>query len=139
MIWTGNQRDSKTILKNQNLNFKKKYKYLKKINDLAKEGHSQVSSKFFNLEKFGKILVKSFNLKKKLSKNITSSKIDNIIKILEENGSYGFKILGAGGGGFIFCLMKKKKIIKFKKKYLKKYRFIDYDYEPKTTNILRFK
>lgn len=139
LIWTGNQRDSKTILKNQNLNFKKKYKYLKKINDLAKEGHSQVSSKFFNLEKFGKILVKSFNLKKKLSKNITSSKIDNIIKILEENGSYGFKILGAGGGGFIFCLMKKKKIIKFKKKYLKKYRFIDYDYEPKTTNILRFK
>ena len=31
LIWTGNQRDSKTILKNQNLNFKKKYKYLKKL------------------------------------------------------------------------------------------------------------
>jgi D-glycero-alpha-D-manno-heptose-7-phosphate kinase len=139
LIWSGNQRNSKKILKNQGLNFKKKYKYLKEINDLSKEGYNQVSSKFFTLEKFGKILSRSFNLKRKLSKKITNSKINKIMKILEDNGSYGFKILGAGGGGFVFCLMKKEKIIKFKKKYIKKLKFIDYDYEPKTTSIMSFK
>ena len=45
-----------------------------------------------------------WNLKKKLSNEVTSSTIDEIYKEAKISGAQGGKIIGAGGGGFIFIL-----------------------------------
>ena len=49
--------------------------------------------------------------KKLLSNGVTNKKIDKICGIANTHGAYGVKLLGAGGGGFIYilCSPKRKK------------------------------
>ena len=49
----------------------------------------------------GQIISEGWNIKKNLVSNISNSNIDNIINIGIKYGSYGAKLLGAGGGGFL--------------------------------------
>jgi D-glycero-alpha-D-manno-heptose-7-phosphate kinase len=53
---------------------------------------------------FSKLLDKSWNIKKSLNDNISSSEINNIYKKAKNNGALGGKISGAGGGGFLYFL-----------------------------------
>jgi D-glycero-alpha-D-manno-heptose-7-phosphate kinase len=114
LIWTGLSRDSKKILKNQKKNYKKNYRYLKNINNIVFTGIDEIRKKNINLQYFGKIVTESFYLKNNLSNLITNSKMNDILKLVKNNNSYGYKILGAGGGGFVFCIVnrvQKKNII----------------------------
>ena len=65
------------------------------------------------------IFLKHWNLKKKLSNNISNTQIDEIYKEAMISGARGGKIIGAGGGGFILFYAKpeiqKKLIRKFSK------------------------
>ena len=47
--------------------------------------------------------------KKKLSKRITNSSVDEIYDLAKKNGAKGGKILGAGGGGFFLFYVPKEK------------------------------
>ena len=67
-----------------------------------------INSKKMDLKKVGDLLNLSWN-NKKLSNDVTNQDIEKYLKIIIENGAYGAKVLGAGGGGFIFVLAKKKK------------------------------
>jgi D-glycero-alpha-D-manno-heptose-7-phosphate kinase len=53
----------------------------------------------------GEIIKKSYPLRKRLSPNITTSHMDELIETAHANGAVGTKICGAGGGGCIafFC------------------------------------
>lgn len=53
----------------------------------------------------GEIIKKSFPLRKRLSPNITTSHMDEMIEAAHANGAIGTKVCGAGGGGCIafFC------------------------------------
>ena len=57
--------------------------------------------------------------KKKLAKNISNNKIDNIYDYGIKNGAIGGKLLGAGNGGFILFLVKKNNRKKFIEKFKK--------------------
>ena len=48
-------------------------------------------------------------LKKQLSSNITTSKIDHLYDIALENGAIGGKLSGAGSGGFLNIIATKDK------------------------------
>jgi D-glycero-alpha-D-manno-heptose-7-phosphate kinase len=52
------------------------------------------------LEEFGESLNSAWNLKKKLSSEISSKELDLIYDGAIKNGAIGGKLLGAGGGGF---------------------------------------
>ena len=62
---------------------------------------------------------------KKLSKNVTNKKLDNIYKIALKNGAIGGKIIGAGSGGFFMFYVPKEKMRNFVKKmtFLKQVKF----------------
>ena len=72
-----------------------------------------------SLFEFGDLLNEYWNLKKKLSNNISNTQIDEIYKEAMISGARGGKIIGAGGGGFILFYAKpeiqKKLIRKFSK------------------------
>jgi D-glycero-alpha-D-manno-heptose-7-phosphate kinase len=53
-----------------------------------------------DLSGFGELMDKHWNIKKSISKNISSSAIDEIYSFSKKNGALGGKIIGAGGGGF---------------------------------------
>ena len=68
-----------------------------------------------SFDEFGELLDNYWNLKKKLSNEVTNSSIDEIYKEAKISGAKGGKIIGAGGGGFILLYAKpeiQKRLIK---------------------------
>ena len=62
------------------------------------------------------------------------TKIENLINICNQNGALAVKLLGAGGGGFIFALFKKNNI-NFIKNKIKNFEFVSLQYEPNGSSI----
>jgi D-glycero-alpha-D-manno-heptose-7-phosphate kinase len=54
-----------------------------------------------NLATFGRLLDEAWQAKKRISKSISTSRIDRLYNLARENGALGGKITGAGGGGFL--------------------------------------
>lgn len=54
-----------------------------------------------DIEEFGQLLNKAWQLKRNLSEKVSSDEIDKIYSKAKEKGALGGKILGAGGGGFM--------------------------------------
>ncbi len=117
MCYVGNPRKSSNISK----------LHIKKIKNRKNENY--LNEMYLSVEKAKKILLgyngdvmlielgnllnQNWNMKKNLSEKISNKKIDNIINIGLKNGAYGAKLCGAGGGGFVFFLIKesyKKKL-----------------------------
>ena len=94
-----------------------------------------MNNKNLTLENFSNLLNKNWEIKKKLSKKINSRKIEKIINLCYKNNALAVKLLGAGGGGFVFALIKKKNINSLKKK-MKKYEFVNLRFEPKGSLII---
>jgi len=54
-----------------------------------------------NLRYFGELMDLHWKSKKRLSKDVTNSRIDEWYELAKRNGAIGGKISGAGGGGFL--------------------------------------
>lgn len=68
-----------------------------------------------DFKNFAKILGKSWDAKKRVSKSISNNEIDRIYDLAISNGAYSGKVSGAGGGGFMFFMVeptKKLQLIK---------------------------
>ncbi len=76
-------------------------------------------------DEIGKMFNKNWELKKKLSKNVTNNKINKIYNFALKNGAIGGKIIGAGSGGFFIFYVPRKEMKNFLKKmnFLKQIRF----------------
>lgn len=68
---------------------------------------------------FGKLLHKSWMIKRTLSSKITNSNIDDIYQVALRAGATGGKLLGAGGGGFILFYVKPEFQAKVREKFKK--------------------
>jgi D-glycero-alpha-D-manno-heptose-7-phosphate kinase len=53
------------------------------------------------LDDFGSLLNDAWDIKKKLSSNVSNSLIDEMYELCMKNGALGGKILGAGSGGYL--------------------------------------
>jgi D-glycero-alpha-D-manno-heptose-7-phosphate kinase len=64
-----------------------------------------------NIYRIGGLLHKSWENKKNIDKSISNPKIDKLYNTGINNGAYGGKLLGAGGGGYLlfFCPIQKRK------------------------------
>ena len=62
-----------------------------------------------NFKAMGEILNESWMIKRKLASKISNEQIDKLYETGIKNGSWGGKILGAGGGGCILFLVSKKR------------------------------
>lgn len=96
LFYTGKTRSASKILSQMKLNKKilDKTKFLAELGVLA-------SDDFYA---FGSLLKEYWELKKKLNKAVTDKSIDKMYKKAIRLGACGGKIIGAGGGGFLFLL-----------------------------------
>ena len=115
-IWVGRPRKANTILKHQNSRIRKNLKNLYLIKDLAKILTNKIKKDKVTLNEIADLMNNNWSLKKNLSKKISSNNIHKIYNYALDCGSLGGKLLGAGGGGFLFLIVKKKEIKNFKKK-----------------------
>ena len=127
MFWTGLTRPSELVLKEQDKKNKTNSAILDKMKVQALELSDLLSENNISPLKIGKMLHKGWLLKKTLASKISNKKIDDWYQCALNNGAYGGKISGAGGGGFFTLIInsnKRTKLIKEMEKVgLKRYQF----------------
>jgi len=111
LFYLGPRKSSHEILRSQADNIKKSNKQtmaaLHKAKELALEVYDSLIAG--DLTKFGYLINKGWEQKKKFTNNITDSRIDSVINLALNNGALGIKITGAGGGGHLYAYADKSK------------------------------
>ena len=132
LFYTGVSRSAGTILKDQNDKSISRDKSMLKNLDYIKELGQRSKQLLENGDtiKFAELMHEHWVHKRKRSKNMTSSMIDDRYELGLKNGAVGGKLVGAGGGGFLmFYAADKVKLINAMEKIgLKQVRF-RFDFE----------
>jgi len=102
LFFTGFSRTASEIVVEQIKNIPKKEKDLHLMRDMVDEAVSLLDNGGPDwLGDFGKLLNKSWKLKRGLSSKVSTDIIDGFYNRAMEAGALGGKLLGAGGGGFL--------------------------------------
>ena len=105
IFWTGIQRSSEVILKEQSKNNETNKDKLIQLRDYAEKFYKDLmNGKDFPIELFGELIDKAWQIKKSLASSITTNLIDQLYNTAKKNGAFGSKICGAGGGGFMLVI-----------------------------------
>ena len=121
LFFTGFSRKAALTEKDKILSIKKNRSYYEDLYNLALQSVNIFENNNTNIDEIGRLMNDSWSIKKKLSKKVSNSKIDEIYKCDIKNGAIGGKVLGAGNGGFMLFYIdasKKKKLISSLKKLL---------------------
>ena len=137
LFYTGKTRQANTVLKEQmkRNELKKNDIHLNKIKEYAKKSITLLKNDKKNLDILGRYFDICWNLKKKLSNQVTNKTIDRYYKLALENGAIGGKIIGAGSGGFLLFYVpkeKQKKVIKS----LSKLKLINFEIDNSGTQFI---
>jgi len=100
LFYTRLKRDASEILESQNRETPKKLDVLRQMKNLVIPLREILSSGN-DLNKIGEILHEGWELKRSLTGDISSNKIDGYYQNAIKAGALGGKLLGAGGGGFL--------------------------------------
>lgn len=103
MIYTDQQRSASKILEKQTQGTVDKLAVLTEMRDMAGEMKNIVSSGA-NMQDFGRLLDEGWHLKRSLGFGITNGLIDDWYEVAKKAGAIGGKLLGAGGGGFLYFI-----------------------------------
>lgn len=107
LFYTKVKRDASFILSSQAKATEQKRHELSKMKDFVYPLRDIISSGD-NLNQIGTILDQSWQLKKMITKDISSKEIDRYYENAQRQGSLGGKLLGAGGGGFLLFYIEKE-------------------------------
>lgn len=103
MVYTDQQRSASKILEKQTQGTVDKLAVLTEMRDMAGEMKNIVSSGA-NMQDFGRLLDDGWRLKRSLGFGITNGLIDDWYEEAKKAGAIGGKLLGAGGGGFLYFI-----------------------------------
>lgn len=103
LFYTGITRKAGNILSEQKKNTKDRMEFLDKMRELSFELRESLLRK--DITRFGELLHKNWEYKKRLASKITNPLIERYYNLAMKSGALGGKILGAGGGGFmlLYC------------------------------------
>ncbi len=135
LFYTDIQRSADEVLSDQKNSYGINEHNLLEIKNLAIEFYDVVNNKNLQLDKLGALLHQNWLSKKALSQKVSNNLIDEYYQIALSNGALGGKILGAGGGGFLFLIANKKDHPKICKS-LKSLNVVDFSFEPVGTRTL---
>jgi len=105
LIWTGRSRKADLILEHQASRSEENVQPLIDIVKLAGYFKDELEKPVLNWPELGRLISDGWELKQSLSQKISTPEVKAIAAQLEAMKCYGYKLLGAGGGGFMFALM----------------------------------
>jgi D-glycero-alpha-D-manno-heptose-7-phosphate kinase len=103
LFWTGQQREASSILQQQVDKIGGSMTQYKKLFDLADECRQSLLGGF-DEGKLASLLDKGWRIKRDLADGISSGEIDHWYECAKSAGALGGKLLGAGGGGFLYLI-----------------------------------
>lgn len=107
LIWTGQGRKSDVILHDQASRAESNFEQLLQITELAKKFKELLLASNLDWNALGSLISQGWKLKQSFSDKISTDEVRAISAQLDNLNCYGYKLLGAGGGGFIFAIFDK--------------------------------
>lgn len=101
MFFTGFTRFSSDMQKANATGYQEKINQLKEMYSLVDEAEQILEDKHADLDEFGRLLDRTWKLKRQTGGAITTNSIDELYEKGIQAGALGGKLLGAGGGGFL--------------------------------------
>ena len=137
LVFTKETRNSSKIIESQKVTKKRSIQIYDKIKSYVKD--MEQALKRGDYKKIGEIFHSHWEIKKKLSKHISTSKIDKIyLNLLKEKSFIGGKLIGAGGGGF-YLMVTKNIISSIRYLKSKKINFIRLKFVKEGSTQIRYK
>lgn len=133
LMFTGFTHFSAKIASAQQKNIDASLSQLHEMKAMTDEAEKSIVSG--NVDDFGRMLNKTWGLKRTLSDRITTDAIDTIYSKALKFGAFGGKLLGAGGGGFMLLYVPKEKQKKFIEEF-SEFKFIPFKFESTGTKII---
>jgi len=104
LFYTGGMRQSHKIAVSQDTKNAEPFKH--QIKQIAEAGLKAFYRE--DIDEIGKLLNQSWEQKRQTSPLISTTQVDDLYNHVKYHGCVGFKLLGAGGGGFCLCLTNDK-------------------------------
>lgn len=138
MFFTGFTRFSSEVQKVNNVSgTEDKRAKLKKMHELVDEAETVLIDQARDLDDFGRLLDKTWKLKKGTGTSITTNSIDGLYEKGIEAGALGGKLLGAGGGGFLVFYVQPEKQ-KAVREAMKDLMYIPFKFEDGGTKVIYY-
>lgn len=138
MFFTGFTRFSSDIQRaNGKMSIEEKKNNLIKMYEMVDEAEKILTDSSRNLDEFGILLNKSWQLKRQTGKAISNSAIDELYDKGIKAGALGGKLLGAGGGGFLIFYVQPEYQVNVKKA-MKDLLYIPFEFETEGTTVIYY-
>lgn len=137
MFFTGFTRFSSEMQKVNQAGYDEKIKQLQQMYALVDDAEAVLENKHSDLDDFGRLLDKTWRLKRLTGGAITTNSIDALYEKGIEAGALGGKLLGAGGGGFLvfYVTPDKKELVMTAMKDLL---FVPFKFEDGGTQVIHY-
>ena len=83
-------------------------KGLLELTKLADEFTEALVAPLLDFSRLGSLIKQGWDLKQNFSNLISTTQSEKIFALLEGNNSLGYKLLGAGGGGFVYSIFEEQ-------------------------------
>lgn len=133
LMFTGFSRFSAIVSEEQKKNVNTNIDNLHEMKSLVYDARNLLECGKF--DDFGRLLNYTWKLKRTLSNQISTEKIDEIYLKAIKYGAEGGKLLGAGGGGFMLLYVPKEKQ-EYLKKNLSDYQFFPFSFEKNGSELI---
>ena len=137
MFFTGFTRFSSDMQKVNAKGYHDKTKQLLEMLDLVDQAQKILTDKNSDLDDFGRLLDRTWKLKRQTGGAITTDSIDALYQKGIDAGALGGKLLGAGGGGFlVFYVQPEKK--QAVKEAMKDLLYVPFHFEDGGTRVIHY-
>lgn len=133
LYYTGLTRISSEILSEQKENIPNKNIVLDQMLQMVDAAERVISEG--DLDRWGRMLDKTWHMKRSLASKISNSDIDFMYESAKNAGAIGGKVLGAGGGGFLLLYVPDENRESVRK-VLRDYKEVDFEFENEGSRII---
>ncbi len=137
MFFTGFTRLSSETQKKNEIGYKEHTDQLKQMLSLVDEAEKILVNDDQDLDDFGRLLDKTWRLKRQTGSAITTNSIDELYEMGIKAGALGGKLLGAGGGGFLIFYVSpdhRDAVMEAMKRFL----YVPFQFEDGGTRVIHY-